>query len=498
MVEPFQNDPSFGLPPEIPTGTSTPVPDEVVVTPPPVVNNTILPEHKHAATPRQTLIDVLGPEAVSTSPNTPTFQPIHTDIPKPAPAPAPAQEQTLPTIEEPPFERAVPLKTVSFGIPTEQTQPKPPVEEKPTVSQPVTPPTQNTPPQTPPTTAVSEAIRRASIRTLESDAAETIHSQNLSVSSIALAQQQKESERAVRDILPEEKSGTIPWVLGGVGLAVLGVIVVTVAYLMQTQASDAPVTVTPANALIPGVEETTLDVTDMTRTKLSQTLSALPSAYAQKSGISLVRLVTYVEQTDTDGKVMRVVQDMLPEDFFQTLSARNTDRLERSLGKLTYFGIVSKGGKVSPFLAFEVVSYESAFAGLLEWEPALPEDISFIVRAPASLPPPPAPILPPVSTTTLGTASIPTSQGVGTSTSSPKSVGATLAPQPTVVRVTSSAVPIFKDLSVKNKDTRAYIGEDGMVRILYSFLSQKLLIVAQDEETLTAIIDYISTARFSG
>jgi hypothetical protein len=449
--------------------------------------------------PKQTLIDVLGPEAVSspsdTTPSEPTLASI--GIPKSEPAPAPALDQSLPKIEEAPFERAVqdaPKKVIAFGIPTEQPSTLSPSQE-PTAPKSEVPSTQSTPAEASfsqsETTMkrVSEAARRASIRTLESDAAETIHNQNLSVSGIALAQQQS-SEKELRNTLPdEEKSRSMPWILGGVGLAVLGAIVVTVAFLMQTQAPLAPVTMTAPDALIPGVEETVLDVTDMTRTKLSQTLGALPSAYAQKTGISLVRLVTYVDQADTDGNVTRVAQNMIPDDFFTTLSARNTDRLARSLGNLSYFGVVSKAGKTSPFLAFEVTSYESAFAGLLEWESALPEDLAFMVRTPAPLPPPPAPILPPVATSTVATT---------TATSSTSSIATTTPVQtPVVAPVMTSVTPVFKDLSVKNKDTRALLAGDGSVRVLYSFLSQKLLIIAPDEETLTTIIDYISTARFT-
>lgn len=488
MAEPLQNDPTFGIPPEIPTGTSTPVPDEVIVTSP-----APSPVQTNIATPRQTLIDVLGPEAVSnptpTAPRTET--PLGMSMPRPAPAPSPALDQSLPIIEEPPFDRAVPLKEVSFGIPSEQQQPKPPTQETSTapkpnvVSAPMTPmETLSAQQNVSAMDRVTDAARRASIRTLESDAAETINKKNLSVSSIALAQQQG-AAKAVRDILPEEKSHTLPWVLGGVGLAVLGAIVVVIAYLMQTQAPTTPVVVTAPDSIIPGIEETTLDVTSMTRAKMIQTLSALPSAYAQKEGVSLVRLIAYAEQKDAEGNTVRSVENVLPVDFFNSLSARGTDRLERSLGKITYFGIVSRGGITTPFLAFEVISYESAFAGLLEWENSLPEDVPFITRTPVVLPPPPAPILPPTSTTT------PTDTSTTTATTTP------VAPAPTVVKVTTSAIPVFKDFSVKNKDTRAYFAEDGSVRILYSFLSQKLLIVAPDENTLTDVIDYISTARFS-
>lgn len=446
------SDPSFGLPPEIPTGTSTPVPD--------------------APTPVQN-ISATEPPVNSVSGVS--------DVPKFAPAPAPAPAQSMPIVSEPPFEQTTAPRSVGqtpfTGIPLDRISSAPRIQEKPVTAENIPPP-QYPPQPTPATDHVTEAVRRASIRTLESDAAETIHKQNLSVSSIALAQQAS-AEKIVRDVLPEEKSHTLPWVLGGVGLAVLGVIVVTVAYIMQTNAPLAPVVVTPQDALIPGVEETTLDVTDMTRTKLSQTLEALPSAYAQKDGISLVRLVTYTQQQDAEGNEVRVVENVSPESFFRILSARNTDRLERSLGAFTYFGVISSEGKTSPFIAFEVTSYESAFAGLLEWESALPEDISFIVRAPAPLPEPiPLPVATTTSTTTPSTAT-------------------TTAPQPTPVVVTSNPTPVFKDLTVKNKDVRAYVGTNGQTRVLYSFLSQKLLIIAQDETTITTLVDHISTARFS-
>lgn len=492
MVDPLPTNPSFGLPPEIPTGTSTPVPDDVVFaqSTPSSQTSPDTPAMR-SAMPKQTLIDALGPEAVST-PYTQTPEPLSatqfavSGVPKSAPAPAPAPETTLPDIAEAPFEHAIqdaPKKVIAFGIPAEQSPSEAKLPTSARLTPESTPPAQSTPAEasfsqsTSAMERVSEAARRASIRTLESDAAETIHNQNLSVSGIALAQQQA-TKKELYDTLPdEERTHSMPWILGGVGLAVLGAVVVTIAFLMQTQAPLAPVTMTAPDALIPGVEETVLDVTDMTRTKLSQTLSALPSAYTQKTGISLVRLVTYADTTDADRNVTRVVKNMVPDDFFATLSARNTDRLARSLGTLSYVGVVSKAGKTSPFLAFEVTSYESAFAGLLEWENTLPEDIAFMVRTPAPLPPPPTPALPPVSTSTVAT-------------TTPIQV-------PVAVPAMTSITPVFKDLTIKNKDTRALLGTDGSVRVLYSFLSQKLLIIAPDEDTLTAIIGYISTARFT-
>jgi hypothetical protein len=66
-----------------------------------------------------------------------------------------------------------------------------------------------------------------------------------------------------------------------------------------------------------------------------------------------------------------------------------------------------------------------------------------------------------------------------------------------VIIPTTPTIPIFRDVVVKNKDARSYTDTDGILRILYSFPSQKLLIVAQNQTALTAIVDQLTTARFT-
>lgn len=325
-----------------------------------------------------------------------------------------------------------------------------------------------------PAETANDLARRTAIRTLESDVANTVAKNQLSLSQIALAQQRRQAEEAVADI-PEGKKFSW-WALSGIMLALLGVGIITVAYIMQTNAPEVvEEVITTQDALIPAVPETTLDVTGMGRPDVLKTLSALSGQYASREGISLIRLTTFTERVINE-ETVSVETDVPAEDFFAQISAHAPERLSRSLGDQTFFGVVSVGGRAIPFLVFEVSSYDSAFAGMLEWESFILTDLPFLVHTP------PAPTIPDPTT------------GTSTATSTP--TGTTTVTSPAVV-TTTPTVQTFFDIVVKNRDARSVKNQDGSTRLLYAFPTPVMLLVAQNEAALSSIIDHLTTARFS-
>lgn len=330
-----------------------------------------------------------------------------------------------------------------------------------------------------PAEAANEMARRTAIRTLEGDVASTIAKNQLTVGGIALAQQKKMAEEAVEGIAEEKKFSW--WAVSGIILALLGVGVVTVAYLMQLNAPEPDEQVfTTQDALIPAVPEATLDITDMTRTSVLRALSELSGQYASRPGISLVRLISYREEV-VESETVRVQADVSAEQFFTQISAHAPSRLIRALGKQTYFGIATVEGHALPFLAFETTSYDSSFAGMLEWEQFLLADLPFLAYTPAILPAPE-----------------PTT-GTSTATSTPVSTTtpATTTPAAPSTGVPAVEIPVFVDIVVKNHDARAVKNQDGSVKLLYAFPTPTLLLIAQNEAVLSALVDHLNTARFT-
>jgi len=337
-----------------------------------------------------------------------------------------------------------------------------------------------------PAEAANELARRTAIRTLESDVANTVAKNQLSLSQIALAQQKKMAEEAVADI-PEGKKFSW-WALSGIILALLGVGVITVAYIMQSNAPEAvEEVITTQDALIPAVPETTLDITGMSRSDVLRTLSALTNQYASRDGISLIRLTTFAEQIINE-ETVNVETDVPAQKFFEQISSHAPERLSRSLGNQTFFGVVSAGGRAVPFLVFEVSSYDSAFAGMLEWESFVLADLPFLIHVPpAPTAPAPTTATSTATSTLTGTTTTPlatTTQPVATTT------------KPAVVTVTPT-VPKFLDIVVKNRDARSVKNQDGSTRLLYAFPTPVMLLIAQDETVMSAIIEHLTTARFS-
>ena len=108
-----------------------------------------------------------------------------------------------------------------------------------------------------------------------------------------------------------------------------------------------------------------------------------------------------------------------------------------------------------PFLVLKTGFYENAFAGMLEWERYMKDDL--------------APLFGPAKT------KIPSGQIVADTVQEPELV--------------------FVDSVIKNKDTRILRGKNGKTELLYSFVDKNTIIITTNEHTLEEVFVRHTTSK---
>lgn len=273
------------------------------------------------------------------------------------------------------------------------------------------------------------------IHTYKTDAVESIQDKNLSVVSIAAAAEKKRVEKNIK------KEDEKPYLLKNIVLSIVSVVLVAsgagVGWYFYTKSEE-----------LSGVKQ-------------QQIIPSLIFSDTQKeidiSGLNGEILLDDLRQNlqQTRGAVNTVVHFYLTEsklgqslevDVHDLLSRINNNipgRLIRSLSSDFMFGVfVSQ--KNTPFIILKTNSFENAFAGMLDWEKTMNEDL--------------APLF-------------------GSDFNGDISFRA------------------FNDVIVKNKDTRILRNDDGEVILMYSFTDAKTIIITTNESVFFEIFRRISTSN---
>lgn len=175
-------------------------------------------------------------------------------------------------------------------------------------------------------------------------------------------------------------------------------------------------------------------------------------------------------------------------EFLTLIRSGVPDGLRSAFAPQYFLGGYSKGPHET-FIIIKIASYESAYAGMLAWEPHMEKDlgkffpssmISIATTSPAS----------PTSTTTASSTQI-GQAGTSTLASSPaSSTSADIFSPPEI-----PAVATFKDRIIQNKDTRMLVGTDGRNKFLYTFLDKNTLLIASSERALQEVQARLTTGR---
>lgn len=198
---------------------------------------------------------------------------------------------------------------------------------------------------------------------------------------------------------------------------------------------------------------------------------ALAGAESQNLGEKISELnflegVNVIKVSDNSGKEIKTAKKL-----FEFLDISSPASLERSLRDDYVLGVFYQNGLKSNFLIITANDYEVAFSAMLDWEPNMPNDLAFLTYVPAPVA---------ASSTPTGAAS---------------STAAALTRAKVPAKSVFAGNFVWKDLIVKNKDTRALANEKNQAQLAYTFLDKNTVLITDNLNVIGDLFSiYVSRA----
>ncbi|MDP2641928.1 MAG: hypothetical protein Q8P21_01390 [bacterium] len=276
------------------------------------------------------------------------------------------------------------------------------------------------------------------IRTFQGDVADALKRQEESLVSIQQAEHQKieASESLAPQLSPNSKRKTEFFFLflGSMVLFVLAGVGAWYAYEEFVRKTTTPIATTPVNRFISANTTVEINVATTSRETFINTLTDA----TRNVPLGEVRHIVI-------RKVVGGENSLLPSgEFLEKLESRAPGSLVRAFEPTFMFGTFE--GNV--FIIMKLSSFENAFAGMLQWEKVLAQDIGPLFST--------APLL----------------------------------------RETASE-SVFTDVTDRNKDIRMLASPGGQSILLYSFFDNNMLIITENIDTLRTLIDRLTREKLS-
>lgn len=297
------------------------------------------------------------------------------------------------------------------------------------------------------------------LRTYQSDVEEVLRSQNVSRTTIALAEgerKRKESEALLGNAPPAPKVFTISQTIplgGGRRRPIL-------SWRLLALALGALLVIAGAGFAWRGISTRIFEPPEVTKTPSAEQENAtdivLQGGESRAGFLKVVRDKVAAVQIPLNELRMLSVRieerGMTTEELFAFLESRAPAPLIRALDKTPTVGVHGIRGN-QLFLLFKVDSFDHAFDGMLAWERTLLDEVGPLF---------------------------------GVNPKDIHSEGAT-----TTAAVLQNRLTI-KDVIIRNKDARAVFVKGGRIVFLYSFLDKETLLMATNEETLKVVLPKVS------
>lgn len=270
-----------------------------------------------------------------------------------------------------------------------------------------------------------------SLRSYQGDMAEFIKNKDQSVASIVLKEKEKErkEEKLIPPIVKKESknnfSANLVAALAALILLVGGgmVVLYTIGFLGGKEVEEVVI----EQKIIP--YNNSVILANATLSNLGTELLKIPN----QNGISAVTI------TDASGQTIGSARE-----FFNFLKISPPAALMRTLEDEYMIGLFSQEGVSLPFLIIKVSDFGNSFSAMLDWETNLLSDLSFFDAEIVQ-----------------------------------NSDYVTLSPLEDVYQ--------WKDIIVKNKDTRGYANRKNEAKIAYTFLDKNTILIATNISTIGSI-----------
>ncbi len=296
------------------------------------------------------------------------------------------------------------------------------------------------------------------IKTFQSEVASAVKKDNVSMIKIALAEKKRQDKQGTYEDIGASTSKNKAVLIGAFAVVVLVVIGGAFAYFYTR--TPAPTTVVNAplaaqSQIFQSESSVQFDVTDKNYVDIEQFVQNQKNVKIEIGTIQQIKFVQTEGATTTE---------LTSSEFLNVLRARTPESLLRALHNEFIFGIYSLSPRDS-FAIFKIDpdSYDSAYAAMLEWERNLESDVGGIFINPVVT-------IPPDDT------------GAASATST----------LPTVVTQKS-----FVDRVIQNKDSRVLLGNDGKIKMFYTFFDESTIVFASSEVVLKELAVRLTTGRIA-
>ena len=304
-----------------------------------------------------------------------------------------------------------------------------------------------------------------SLRTYQGDMAEFIKEKNESVISIAVKEKERKEgkkEEAEKLELPlksnksNKQSLQIKFTIIFLSLLLIVAGAVSFYYVFIALKKQQPVAVVLEEEIIPYNNLITL--TNVTNATLgSELLKLSPS-----NGINVVKI------SDLNGTLF-----LKAKDFFSFLKVSLPGTLERTLKDEYVIGVFSQNKENSPFIIITVNDFGQAFSAMLDWEENMPKDLSFLNTEGNAL-----------TVTDIIPTTATTSAAIVTASTTKSNISSTTA---SVKIPMKPDIFTWKDIIVKNKDTRGLVNDKDQSKIAYTFLDKNTILITNNLSAIAEI-----------
>lgn len=313
--------------------------------------------------------------------------------------------------------------------------------------------------------ALHSKQKLSSLRTYHGDMAEFIKEKNESTISIALKEKERKEEK--EELQPVSKKQTesgfkINFVTLATSLLLLGLGGMAVFYAFNFLRNAAPAPVVMKEEIIP-----------------YNNLITLKNINPENFESEFLKIVSVngtniVELYGSNGLAIDKAQD-----FFGLINASLPSALNRNIKERFVLGLLTQNGQSFPFIIISVGDFGQAFSSMLDWEQKMEKDLSFLNPQQEAV----TTINPVGITTASTTATIATSATSSATTTT--SVKIPMKPD----------IFVWKDIIVKNKDTRSLANAKNQAKIAYTFLNKNTILITNHLSAIGEIsVAYASRA----